>query len=156
MSRVLAVDVVSDVNIPAESRAVFDGYAVHSADTQGASVVNPVVLEIVGETFPGDPSCSMSSRQTIFVACGAPLPKGADAVVKTENVRLLDDKIEICSPIEPGKNVGVVGEDVEKGRLLLRKGHFLRPQDIGLLAALGMKSIKVFKKPRVGIISFGD
>jgi len=156
LGRVLAFDVVSSVNVPEENRAVFDGYAVRSADTLGASITSPIVLKIVAKRFPGDPPSSISSRQTVFVACGASLPRGADAVVKTENVRLLEDKIEVCSPVRPGENVGAAGEDVEKGRLLLRKGHFLRPQDIGLLAALGMKSVKVFRKPRVGIISVGD
>jgi molybdenum cofactor synthesis domain-containing protein len=156
LGRILAVNVVANVNIPAENRAVFDGYAVNSTDTQSASSVTPAVLKIVGETFPGDTPSSISSHQAMFVACGAPLPKGANAVVKTENVRLLEDKIELYSPVNPDENVGLVGEDIEKGRLLLKSGHYLRPQDIGLLAALGMKFVKVFQKPKVGIISVGD
>jgi molybdenum cofactor synthesis domain-containing protein len=156
VGRVLAVDIISRVNVPEKTHAVFDGYAIRSADTRGVSAANPVMLKIVGKTFPGEAPHELSSGQAVFAACGAPLPKGADAVVKTENVRLLEDKIEIRFPIEPGENVALLGEDVKKGRLILRKGHLLRPQDVGLLAGIRVNSVKVFRKPRVGIISVGD
>lgn len=156
LGRVLAVDIMANKNIPEENRAVFDGYAIRSADTAGASAGNPITLKIVGEMFPGEAPYKLSSGQAVFTACGAPMPNGADAVVMAENVRLMGDRIEIRFPVEPGENVAFEGEDVEKGRLILRKGCFLRPQDVGLLAGIGMRSVKVFKKPKVDIISVGD
>lgn len=156
VGRVLAVDIVSQLNIPKRKHAVFDGYAVRSSDVASASIKNPVTLKIIGKTFPGEPPSKLSSGQTVFTASGAPLPKGADAVVKAENIRLLGDTIEIRFPIGPGENVGFIGEDVKKGSLILKRGRFLRPQDVGLLAGIKMKSVKVFKKPRVAIISVGD
>jgi molybdenum cofactor synthesis domain-containing protein len=154
--RVLAVDVISKINIPKENKAVFDGYAICSTDTLGVSKENPVMLKIVSKTFPGEVASKLSSGQTVFTACGAPMPRGADAALMAENVRLIGDEIEVRFSVNPGENVALVGEDVKKGRLLLKARHLLRPQDVGLLAELGMRSIKVFKKPKVGIISVGD
>jgi molybdenum cofactor synthesis domain-containing protein len=156
IGRVLAADVISRVNIPKEDKAVFDGYAICSADTLDVSNENPVMLKIVSETFPGEVASELSSGQTVFTACGAPMPKGADAAVMVENVRLLGDKIEVRFSVKSGENVAPAGEDVKKGDLLLKVGHLLRPQDVGLLAELGMRSVMVFKKPKVGIISVGD
>lgn len=157
VSRVLATDIVSKVNIPNQRRAVFDGYAVRSSDTKKASLEKAVTLNIVGETFPGgSPYKTISPGEAAYTACGAPVPKDADAVVKVENTRLVGTQIKILSPIESGKNVTSIGEDVKKGSLILKRGHPLRPQDVGLLAGIGVQTVKVFKKPRVGIISVGD
>jgi molybdenum cofactor synthesis domain-containing protein len=154
--RVLAVDIFAERDIPEKNRAVFDGYAVRAANTQKASMFNPIRLKVIGKTFPEGPMRRIASGETVFIACGAPIPKGADAVVKVENVRVFEETIEICSPVEPGENVAFAGEDVRKGQLLLKKGCFLRPQDVGLLAGMGIKSVKVFEKPKVAIISVGD
>ncbi len=156
LGRVLAVDIISSLNIPGEDRAVFDGYAVRSIDTQNASLKNPVYLKIVGKAFPGEPPSQISHGQAIYTACGAILPRGADAIIKVENTRQLGEEIEIRSPVMPGENIGRVGEDVKAGELLFRKGHVLRPQDIGLLAGMGLNLVKVFRRPRIGIISVGD
>ncbi|UCE15434.1 MAG: molybdopterin molybdotransferase MoeA [Candidatus Bathyarchaeota archaeon] len=154
--RVLAIDIVSMQNIPKKNLAVFDGYAIQSTDSMNASARNPVTLKIVGKTFPGETPHKLSSGQTVFTACGAPVPKASDAVIKTENVQLLEDEIQLRFSVEPGENIALAGEDVEKGSLILEKGCFLRPQDVGLLAGTGMKAIKVFKRPKVGILSVGD
>ncbi|MFQ6126877.1 MAG: molybdopterin molybdotransferase MoeA [Candidatus Heimdallarchaeota archaeon] len=155
--RVLAEDIVSKVNIPDQRRAVFDGYAIRSADIQNASLETPVTLKIVGKTFSGGLRCEMaSSGEAVYTACGATVPDNADAVIKVENTRLLEDRIQILSPVKLNQNITRIGEDVKKGGLILKKGYPLRPQDVGLLAGIGMSSVKVFKKPRVGIISVGD
>ena len=156
IGRVLAVDIISNLDIPCEDRAVFDGYAVRSIDTQNASLKSPVRLKIVGKAFPDEPPSQISPGQAIYTACGATIPRGADAIIKVENTRQLGEEIEIYSPVKPGENIGMVGEDVRKGELLFRKGHILRPQDIGLLAGMGVNLVKVFQRPRIGIISVGD
>ncbi|MCK4953125.1 molybdopterin molybdotransferase MoeA [Candidatus Bathyarchaeota archaeon] len=156
VGRVLAVDFVSEVNIPEENRTVFDGYAVMSADTKEASLKKTVVLRVVSKLFPGDVPQEILSGQAVFTATGASIPRGADAVVKVENTRLLREEIEILSPIQTNENIAQAGEDVKKGGLIFKSGHFLRPQDVGLLAGMGRRSVTVFKKPKVGIISVGD
>ena len=156
VGRILAIDFVSEVNIPEENRTVFDGYAVMSADTKEATLKKPVVLRVVSKLFPGDVPKEILSGQASYTATGASIPKGADAVVKVENTRLLRDTIEILSPLQTDENIAQAGEDVKKGSLIFKSGHFLRPQDVGLLAEMGRRSVKVFKKPRVGIISVGD
>ena len=156
VGRVLATDFISEVNIPKENRAVFDGYAVMSDDTKEASFKKPVVLKVVSKLFPGEFPNEIMSGQVVYIATGAPIPKGADAVVKVENTRLLRDSIEIFSPLQTNENIAQVGEDVKKGSLILKSGHFLRPLDVGLLAEMGKRSVKAFKRPNVGIISVGD
>jgi molybdenum cofactor synthesis domain-containing protein len=154
--RVLAEGIVSEVNIPSVNHAVFDGYAIRSADTEGAQINKPVVLKIVDEAFPGEKPLEMRSGQTIYNACGGPLPLGADAVVKVENTRLRGKKIEVCFPLNFGENVALAGEDIKCGEPIFGRGQLLRPQDVGALAGLGLKHVKVFRKPKVGIISVGD
>jgi molybdopterin molybdotransferase len=156
LGRVLAAEVVAETDIPRENHAVFDGYAVQSTETKNASTRIPVVFRIVSETFPGEPPKEIFSDQTIYVACGGHLPTGADAIVKVENTRLQKEKIEVCLPIEHNENVALAGEDVKCGDLIFGAGNLLRPQDVGLLAGLGLKKVKVFRKPKVGIISVGD
>ncbi len=154
--RVLASDIKSDVNIPSVSRAVFDGYAVDHALTLKASGENPIKLRIAGRILAEDSIQKIPVMQTMLVACGAPLPQGATAIIMIERVRLDDDHILITKPIQSGENVARTGEDVAQGMAVLKKGHILRPQDTGLLAGIGMKSVEVYKKPKVGIVSVGD
>jgi len=156
--RVLANDIRSPIDIPPYSRTWVDGYAVNSADVSQASSRSPVVLRVKGKLlasgFPTE--MTLSSGEAIYVACGAPIPSGADAVVKVEHTQLLDNNIKILNSINPSAGVAFVGEDLKKGNLILRRGQILRSQDVGLLAALAMKTVKVTKKPVVAILSVGD
>jgi len=153
---VLAEDIISEVNIPEANRAVSDGYAVRAEDTKDASLTNPTKLKVLGETFPGEAPLEITPGQAVYVACGAPVPKGADAVVMVENTRLLRDEIEIYFPLKTGENIALAGEDVRDGSLVFKRGHVLRPQDVGLLAGIGRTFVKVRRKPKVGIISVGN
>ena len=156
IGRTLATHVVSPVDLPDGYRSVFDGYAVLSKDLKEASKSNPISLRVVGKTFPNEGSKKMVSGETIYVSTGSLLPSGADAVVKVENVRQTLNRIEVIFPIETGENRAIPGEDVTKGSLILKTGHVLRSQDIGMLAGLGIYAVKVLEKPRIGIISVGD
>ena len=98
----------------------------------------------------------MASGEAIYVACGAPIPKGAASTVKVEETRLNGDKIEVIREIKPGEGIIPLGDDVKKGALILKKGQILRPQDIGLLASIGLAEAEVFKKPNIAILSGGD
>jgi molybdenum cofactor synthesis domain-containing protein len=158
LGRVLAQDVVSDFNIPDYDKTFIDGYAVNPEDTKGASHAEPVTLKIVGKLFPPDyPTDAQISRgEAMYVACGAPIPRGAASTVKVEETRLHDGMIEIRREIKAEEGIIPLGDDVKKGSLLLKRGQVLRPQDIGLMASLQMTTAEVVKKPRIAIISGGD
>lgn len=158
VDRVLGEDIIAEANIPQTDIAIVDGYAIKSKDVAEASITHPVLLEIVGKLYPwSNPSdARLSDGQAIYITCGAPLPEGADAVIMVENTILRNGRIEIRRSVKRGENVAYAGEDIRRGNMILRKGSILRPQDIGVLAGLGIKEVKVFKKPRVAIIATGD
>ena len=158
LGRVLAEDVVSEVDVPHFDRSAVDGYAVRSHDTFGASPTNPIVFDVIGTVEVGQtPEFIVSELKAVRVATGAPIPKGADSVIMLEYTEIIgDNKIEIYRPATPGQNVSQKGEDVKKGEKLLSKGTVLQPQDIAILAAVGKVDVKVVRKPRVAILSTGN
>lgn len=158
LGRVLAEDVMSEVDIPHFDRSAVDGYAVRSHDTFGASPTNPIVFDIVGAVEVGQvPEFIVNELKAARVATGAPIPKGADSVVMLEYTEIIgDNKIEVYRPTTPGQNVSQKGEDVKKGEKVLSKGTVLQPQDIAILAAIGKVDVKVVRKPRVAILSTGS
>ena len=158
LGRVLAKDVFSEVNIPAYDKTFIDGYAISTQETKEASVNSPATFKIIGKLFPVDypPALTVGAGQAVYVACGAPIPKGADSTVKVEETRLSGDQIQILRPIKVGEGIIPLGDDVKKGDLINGKGKVLRPQDVGLLASIGLKEAEVFKKPTVAILSGGD
>lgn len=158
LGRVLAQDAVSNVNIPDYDKTFIDGYAINPQDTQGASTTKPAVFKVVGKLFPADypTTIEVAHGEAVYVACGAPIPKGAAATIKVEETRLNGEKIEVIREIQPNEGIIPLGDDMKKGDLILKKGQVLRPQDIGILASIGMTSAEVVKKPKIAIISGGD
>jgi molybdenum cofactor synthesis domain-containing protein len=158
LGRVLEQDAFSNVNIPDYDKTFIDGYAVNTADTKGASNSKPAIFEVVGKLFPADypTSIEVGRGEAVYVACGAPIPKGATATVKVEETRLNSGKIEVIREIPSGEGIIPLGDDMKKGDLILKKGQVLRPQDVGVLASLGMVAVEVVKKPRIAILSGGD
>ena len=158
LGRVFAKDVYSNVNIPSYDKTFIDGYAINPQDTAEASISKPAIFKVVGKLFPPDypTDARVASGEAIYVACGAPIPKGAASTVKVEETRLNGDVIEIIREIKLGEGIIPVGDDVKQGALILRRGQVLRPQDIGLLASIGMSGAEVFKKPSIAILSGGD
>ncbi|MGD0995214.1 MAG: molybdopterin molybdotransferase MoeA [Candidatus Bathyarchaeia archaeon] len=158
LGRVLAKDVFSNVNIPSYDKTFIDGYAINPKDTADASTAKPAVFKVVGKLFPADypTNAKVASGEAIYVACGAPIPKGAASTVKVEETRLNGDKIEVVREIKPGEGIIPLGDDVKQDALILKQGQVLRPQDIGLLASIGMSEAEVFKKPSIAILSGGD
>ena len=156
--RVLAENVISKENVPGFNRATVDGFAVKASDTYGASDSLPAYLDLVGEIKMAErPSYLLQSGQAVSISTGGMLPEGADAVVMLEYTESLSSTmIEIGRPIASWENVLREDEDIKKEEVVLEKGHPLRPQDIGLLAALGWEKFKSFKKPIIAIISTGD
>ncbi len=156
--RILAVDVVSDIDIPPFSRSTMDGYAVSASSTFGASEGNPAYLEVKGSVIMGTPpSFSITRGEAARISTGGMLPDGADSVVMIEHSESIDDHtIEVYRSVAPGQHMIEAGEDVKKGNVILNQGRKLRPQEIGLLAAIGKESVSVYKQPVIGIISTGD
>ena len=158
LGRVTAEDIHSPEDLPAFARSTMDGYSVRSRDTFGASEGLPAYLDLVGEVPMGvESNVCLGVGQAAIAYTGGMLAHGADAVVMVERTQTLDDTaIEVLRAVAPGENVVQVGEDVRKGETILQEGTVIRPQDIGGMLALGITSVPVNRKPRIGIISTGD
>ena len=157
MGRVLAEEITSGVNVPGFMRSMMDGFAVCVSDVDSASVSTPVVLQIVGDAYPGKPYAHrLSKGNAVRIMTGAPMPLGGDAVVPVEHVQLQEDRVMIDRPISAGKHVGQPGEDVASGMVVLQEGRRLRPQDVGLLSSIGVSDIKVCCKPIIHLIATGN
>lgn len=156
-SRALAKDVVSKIEIPSFDKASMDGFAIKSSNTKNATKKNPVFLKITGKLFAGDnKKNSIKSGKTIAIATGSPLPYGADAVIMIEDVIQNKDKIKITNKVKKQSNLALRGEEVRRNQLILKRGTWLTPQDVGLVASIGLNKIPVFKRPSVGILATGN
>lgn len=158
LGRVLAQALTASEDLPGFDRSTMDGYAVRAKDVFGASEGQPAALELAGECPMGEiPTISLGPGQTARIWTGGMLPPGADAVVMLEYSRSIGENlIELTRPAAPLENVISASEDAEKGEELLPAGRTLRPQELGLLAALGQTEISVRRRPKVAVISSGD
>lgn len=166
LGRVLSEDIVSPEDLPAFQRSTVDGYAVIAFDTHGATAGLPALLNVVGEAPMGQRvDTPMALGQAVAVHTGSMVPPDADAVVMVEYTQSAGAQtgtggwpaaIEVMRPVAEGENVLQVGEDAQMGGVVARRGHCLRPADIGALMALGITRIPVVARPRVGILSTGD
>lgn len=157
-NRYLYEDIKSNINLPDYRKSTVDGYAVVAKDTYGASESMPVFLDVKGEVNMGEePNFEISQDFTGYVPTGGMIPNGADAMVMIEFTEKLDEKtIAINKPSAPNDYIVQIGEDIKKDEVVLKRGRKLTAQDIGALSAIGMSKVKVFKKPKVAIISTGD
>lgn len=157
VNRVLAEDIAAPRDVPPFDRAAMDGYALKGENTFGASQGNPIYFKVVGEVMPGSTlSITLQDFEAVRIMTGAPLPRGANAVAMFEYIRELGGEIELVKAVTPGKNVSRRGEDVRRGDVLLKKGRKIKPQDVALIASLGISRIRVSRHPKVGIIATGD
>jgi molybdopterin molybdotransferase len=158
MDRVLAEDVPSSVDVPPFDRAGMDGYAVVAEDTFGAGRYEPKVLRCIDTVYTGEvPSRAVARGECIEIATGAPMPRGATAVVMVEETeKTADDSVRVFMPVYPGQHIGRRGADIRAGETILRAGTVINPARIGALAAAGILDIEVFAKPRVAIVSTGN
>jgi molybdopterin molybdotransferase len=158
LHRVLAEDIVSPTHLPQFARSTVDGFALKAKDTYGASEKNPAIFKVIGEISMGRISeLALRDSEAVKIATGGMVPEGADAVQMVEYIEWVDSHaIHVFKTLSPLENVIQAGEDIKGGEVVLRKGSFLRPQEVGLLAGIGKTPIRVFLKPEVGIISSGD
>ena len=151
--RVLAEAVVAAANVPGFERAAMDGFAVRAADTADP----PRELRLVGESLPARPFAgTLLPSQAVRIMTGAPVPAGADAVLVAEAATADGNRVLAREAVAPGRHVGRVGEDVTAGREVLAAGRRLRPQDVGLVAAVGVGTVAVVRRPRVALLVTGD
>jgi molybdopterin molybdotransferase len=165
LGQVLAEDVYSTIDIPPLDNSAMDGYALRARDTRGASESSPRYLVVVGEVAAGSmPAQEVRPGTAIRIMTGAPLPEGADAVVRFEDTDEVNRKLSggdlshigILCQVEKGADVRGRGEDIARGDLTLKKGKVLRPQEIGVLASLGHSTALVIRRPVVAIMATGD
>lgn len=164
LDRVLAEDVYSDMDIPPFDNSAMDGYAVRAADTVGAGPEASITLRVIADLAAGyTTDLVVEAGTAIRIMTGAPLPAGADAVVRFEETseglsagERRGDRIEVFRQVVVGENVRPEGEDIRKGELVLAEGTVLRPQEIGVLASLGRARVRVIRRPRVAILATGD
>lgn len=157
VGRVLAEDVVAPIDVPPFDRAAMDGYALLASDTFYSEEEKPSVLKLVGYVLAGErKKIDIKAGECAGIATGAPVPKGANAVVMVEYTHKDKDKVKIYRPVAPGENIMAAGSDIMRGELILRTGTRLSPRETGVLAALGKTNVPVYKKPKVALISTGD
>jgi molybdopterin molybdotransferase len=161
--RVLAAELQAPANLPAERRAVMDGYAVRAADVHAASDLSTVTLALVGVVPMGDVfRGAVAAGEAVAISTGGFLPEGADAVVMVEHTSSTAESegvgrsVEISRSVAPGANVIQPGEDLVEGAPLLPAGRRLRPQDLAVLATFGVVDVPVFRRPRVAVLSTGN
>ena len=162
---ILAEDVVAHDSLPPFDNSGMDGYALKAADTSGANPRNPVSLKVVGEVAAGFLFTGEIRRgQAVRIMTGAPIPKGADAVIRIEDTgenyqdsqRPLPDLVSIKAEVGPANAIRYAGSDLREGQRILNKGRKIRPQEVGVLASLGVAQVPVIKRPKVGILATGD
>ena len=157
LGRILAVDLVAAENIPPFDRSAFDGYAFRAADLADAAKDAPVTLRVTEEIPAGaTPTQLVTAGTCAKVLTGAPIPTGADTVINYEVTEFTDAAVTFFSPVPRGSNVVCVGEDVKIGAVLARAGDVIDPGTVGTLAAQGVTEPRVYRVPRVGVLSTGS
>lgn len=154
LGRILSKDVISPVNVPQHNNSAMDGYAVKGTDlTEGRKTD----LTLIGTAFAGQPfDGKMSSGESVRIMTGAVIPNGADTVIMQERVEKKNDNVVSVDFFPTGANTRKAGEDLKLGSAALRKGHKVRPADLGLIASLGISEVMVYRKLRVAFFSTGD
>ena len=157
LKRVLYGDDKSKNNNPPFNKSVFDGYAFKSEDSKGASKENPVELRIVDEIFAGMwPKREIRKGEAARIMTGAPIPMGADCVLKQEETHRIGILVKIFKEMKTCQNISFMGEDIKEGDLLIKKGKRLDYADLGIMASSGITNVHVYRKPKVSIVSTGD
>lgn len=158
LGRVTLGSVLAPESLPDFPRSTMDGYAVLAASTYGASATLPAYLTVVGEVPMGrEPEFKLRPGEAALVHTGGMIPPGSDAVVMIENTQVArEGEIEVVRAVAVGENTIQVGEEMAAGAEVLPAGHWIRPQDVGGLAALGITRVRVARRPRVGILATGD
>ncbi len=154
---VLAEDVAADSDIPPFASSAMDGFAVRAADIAHATQESPAMLKIVGRAPVGQhPDATVGTAEAVWIATGAPVPAGADAIAPIEHCVVQGEGVSVLRPFAEGYSVRPAGEDASEGSLLVPAGRRISAAELGLLASAGLASVRVYPRPRVVILSTGD
>jgi putative molybdopterin biosynthesis protein len=158
LGRVLATDIVSPVNVPSFDRSNVDGFAVVAADSFGASEEAPRSVELGDEVIHTGvvPKTVIQQGTAVSIATGGMVPRGADAVLMVEHAEMRGGELQIAKAVTAGSGVSFAGTDITAGETVLRRGQLLTSRDTGVLAAIGVAHVEVWRKPIVAILSTGD
>lgn len=157
LGRTLSEAAVSPLDLPPWDNTAMDGYAVHSADVTGASAQNPVRLDLIESVHAGGfPTRPVARGQTIKIMTGAPIPEGADGVIRIEHTRAEGDVVFVLADTDASRNIRPRGEDIKANDVAVTAGTQLRASEIGLLASIGAATVRVHRRPVVAILSTGD
>ena len=158
LGRVLSRDVISSVDVPSFDRSNVDGFAVRAEDTFGASEIEPLRLRLLAEVIATAvvPQCSLQPSEAATIATGGMIPRGVDAVVMIEHAETIGEFVWIRRAVASGTNISYAATDIACGETVLRCGGLLTSRETGVLAAIGVSKVAVWRKPRVAILSTGD
>jgi molybdopterin molybdotransferase len=157
LHRTLAEPIISPIDQPPWDNSAMDGYAVHAADVRGASASRPVVLRVIEEVAAGAlPQRHLERGAATRIMTGAPVPAGADSVVRIEHTRPAGDRVEVLHDGDAGRNIRLRGEDLTAGSSVYAPGRLLRAADIGVLAMIGHARPAVALRPHVAVLATGD
>jgi len=151
LGRVASEDVYAPCDIPATDNSAMDGYAFSFAAVQGNSLVVSGNIPAGMERIP-----RVAAGEAVRIMTGAPIPRGCDTVVPIENVETIGNTIRLLGDVRPGSHIRKRGEDILAGQRAIAGNSPLRPQEIGMLASLGKSSVRVYRRPRVGVLATGD
>jgi molybdopterin molybdotransferase len=162
--RITFSDIKSRIDFPPFDRSLKDGFAIYAEDSYGVNEENPKRLKVIDFLEAGSfTDKTVEPGTTVEISTGAPVPDGANAVVMVEfanresdNPDLASDEVEILTSVTPSQDIGKKGSDVQAGQVILEKNKLLNPPKIGVIAAQGIDTVEVYKKPVVGVISTGN
>jgi len=159
LGRILYNNIISSLNIPLHDSSHMDGFAVLYEDIKGASNLKPVTLKVINDIKLGNSKVEpLKSSYAARIPTGGYLPKNSDTVIPVEYVKfnIIDRSVKIFSEFPKGSFISPAGKDISKNKLLFKKGHLIRTQDIALLHLISIKKLNIFKKPKVAIIPTGS
>ena len=158
LGRVLAEDVVARHNVPPHNNSAMDGYAVRAEDVRAAAPDHPVELSVIEDLPAGYVSQrAVQPGQAVRIMTGAPVPDGADSIVRVEDTQAqAENTVQIFAAVPPQYDMRLAGEDIQCGQTVLRRGTVLRAAEVGLLASIGRSSVNVYQRAQVAILSTGD
>lgn len=157
LGRVIAEDAIAPRDLPPYDNSGMDGYAIRSGDVQNASESAPVQLEVIEDLRAGYFSeKTIQTGQAIRIMTGAPIPKGADAVVPVEDTQWEEGRVLVLKAVRPGDYIRKAGEDVRRGDRVITHGEVIRPSEVGMLASIGKPFVLVYRRPLVAILCTGE
>jgi molybdopterin molybdotransferase len=157
LGRVIGEDIYAGRAIPPKDHSAMDGYALRSVNTRGTSPENPVILDVIEDIPAGAiPKTRIKAGQAARIMTGAPLPEGADAIVRMEDIRTEADRVVILTKASKGQDIRHAGDDVRIGEKIISRGDIIRPAEVGMLASLGRAFIFIYQRPLIAIVATGN